>query len=185
MKVTETHLKGCYVVEPMIIRDERGYFLESFHQQKFEEATGQRIYFVQDNQSKSGYGVLRGLHFQKGEHAQAKLVSVQKGRVLDVCVDIRQGSPTYGQHFSIELTEEKRNQLFIPRGFAHGFVVLSETAEFFYKCDNFYAPQSEGGIIFNDPELGIDWGLSPDQLTISGKDQQLPAFSEIAPQPAL
>lgn len=182
MKIEETPLAGCFVVTPLLFRDARGFFCETFHQQKFEEATGMPVRFVQDNLSKSSYGVLRGLHFQKGEHAQAKLVSVMRGAVLDVCVDIRKGSPTFGQSFSLVLSEENRLQLFIPRGFAHGFVVLSEWAEFFYKCDNLYAPTQEGGIHFSDPALGIDWQLPAEALTISEKDQKLPLLSQIEPQ---
>jgi dTDP-4-dehydrorhamnose 3,5-epimerase len=182
MKIEETYLAGCFVVTPLLFRDQRGFFCESFHQQKFEQATGLPIQFVQDNLSKSSRGVLRGLHYQKGEHAQAKLVSVMRGAVLDVCVDIRKGSPTYGNSFSLVLSDENRLQLFIPRGFAHGFVVLSETAEFFYKCDNFYAPAHEAGIHYSDPDLAIDWQLDKETLVISEKDQKLPLLREIEAQ---
>jgi len=184
MNIIESPLKGCYIIEPKVFGDERGYFFESFHQKKFEAATGCKISFVQNNQSLSVHGVLRGLHYQSGEHAQAKLVSVIRGEVLDVCVDIREGSPTFGEHYSLKLSAENKKQLFIPRGFAHGFVVLSERAEFFYKCDNFYAPQAEGGIIYNDAALGIDWLLPEQQLVISEKDQKLPSLQSIIPHPA-
>jgi dTDP-4-dehydrorhamnose 3,5-epimerase len=174
MKVTETKLKDCFIIEPSVFEDDRGYFFESFNRKSFFEKTGLDVDFVQDNQSKSSYGVLRGLHFQKGEHAQAKLVRVLSGKVLDVAVDLREDSPTYKQCFSIELSAANKKQLFVPRGFAHGFVVLSEEAEFFYKCDNFYNKASEGGIIYNDSGLGIDWMVDPRQLTISDKDLVLP-----------
>ncbi|HEX8608100.1 MAG TPA: dTDP-4-dehydrorhamnose 3,5-epimerase, partial [Pedobacter sp.] len=155
MKVTETKLKGCYIIEPMVFKDSRGYFFETFNQPKFEELTGQSGHFVQDNQSSSTYGVIRGLHFQKGEFAQAKLVRVIEGAVLDVAVDIREGSETFGQWTSVELTADNNLQLYIPRGFAHGFSVISVTAVFAYKCDNTYNKASEGGIMYNDPNLGI------------------------------
>ncbi|WP_421808363.1 dTDP-4-dehydrorhamnose 3,5-epimerase [Flagellimonas sp.] len=170
MKVTETKLKGCFVLEPRVFEDERGYFFESFNHKAFCEAIGQQVNFVQDNQSYSTRGVLRGLHYQKGEHAQAKLVRVLQGRVLDVAVDLRESSPTYGQHISIELTGENKKQLFIPRGFAHGFVVLSDSAHFFYKCDNYYNKESEGTIKFDDQTLDIDWQISKSELRVSGKD---------------
>uniref|UniRef100_UPI001491C6E8 dTDP-4-dehydrorhamnose 3,5-epimerase n=1 Tax=Flavobacteriaceae TaxID=49546 RepID=UPI001491C6E8 len=150
MKVTETKLKSCFILEPKVFEDERGYFYESFNHKAFCEAIGQEVNFVQDNQSFSKKGVLRGLHFQKGEHAQAKLVRVLEGCVLDVAVDLRIDSETYGQHVSIELSHDNKKQLFIPRGFAHGFVVLSESAHFFYKCDNYYNKESEGGINYKD-----------------------------------
>lgn len=174
MKVTETFLKGCFIVEPDVFEDDRGYFFESFNYKRFEAGIGEKIDFVQDNQSYSQKGVTRALHYQVGEHAQAKLVRVLHGTVLDVAVDLRKGSPTFGQHFSIELSAENKKQLFIPRGFAHGFVVLSETAEFFYKCDNYYNKDSEGGIIYNDPELNIDWILPEEELLLSDKDAKLP-----------
>lgn len=170
----ETQLKGCFILEPKIIKDQRGYFMESFNEQTFQKGTGQNVHFVQDNQSFSTQGVLRGLHYQTGEHAQAKLVRVLQGEVLDVAVDIRPDSPTYGQSVSILLSAENQKQFFVPRGFAHGFLVLSETATFFYKCDNFYNKESEGGIIFNDPTLNIDWQFEPKDLIISEKDEQLP-----------
>lgn len=174
MKFTETKLKGCFILEPKIITDERGYFMESFNENQFQEGIGQEIHFVQDNQSFSSKGVLRGLHYQTGEHAQAKLVRVLSGEVLDVAVDIRPDSETFGQYVSIVLSAENQKQFYIPRGFAHGFLVLSETATFFYKCDNFYNKESEGGIIFNDPVLKIDWQFNETELIISEKDQNQP-----------
>ncbi|WP_298397549.1 dTDP-4-dehydrorhamnose 3,5-epimerase [Flavobacterium sp.] len=174
MVFTETKLKGCYIIEPKIINDERGYFMESFNEQTFEKGVGQRVHFVQDNQSYSSKGVLRGLHYQTGEHAQAKLVRVLSGEVLDVAVDIRPESETYGQHISVLLSAENQKQFYIPRGFAHGFLVLSDKATFFYKCDNFYNKESEGGLIYNDVDLAIDWQFQTDQLIISEKDQLLP-----------
>lgn len=176
MKVEETKLKGCYLIKPTVFEDERGYFFESFHKRRFEELTDLKIDFVQDNQSKSNRGVLRGLHFQKGEFAQAKLVRVIKGKVLDVAVDLRKNSPTYGEHISVELSEENKFQLFVPRGFAHGFAVLEDDTIFSYKCDNYYHKQSEGGIRFNDPILKIDWRLNNDEIRVSEKDQVLPFF---------
>lgn len=176
MKFIPTELEGCFVIEPKIIGDERGYFMESFNEKNFEKNTGTKVHFVQDNQSFSKRGVLRGLHYQTGDNAQAKLVRVLEGEVLDVAVDIRPGSPTYGKHVSVLLSAENQKQFFVPRGFAHGFVVLSETAVFFYKCDNFYNKDSEGGIFYNDEELGIDWKLSGNGLTISEKDQLLPTL---------
>ena len=177
MNFIETKLKGCFRIEPKIIRDERGYFMESFNERTFENGIGQNVHFIQDNQSFSSKGVLRGLHYQCGEHAQAKLVRVLQGEVLDVAVDIRPDSETYGQHEAVILSGENQNQFFIPRGFAHGFLVLSETATFFYKCDNFYNKESEGGIIFSDPEINIDWQFEIDKLIISEKDQILPTLS--------
>lgn len=173
MKATETKLKGCFIIEPAVFKDSRGYFFESFNQPKFEELTGQQGNFVQDNQSASTYGVIRGLHFQKGEHAQAKLVRAIEGAVLDVAVDIREGSETYGQWVAVELTGENNLQLYVPRGFAHGFSVLSETAVFAYKCDNTYNKASEGGILFSDPTLNIDWGIPEEFRSLSEKDLAL------------
>lgn len=173
MKVTETNLKGCFLIEPAVFKDSRGYFFETFNQSKFEALTGQSGHFVQDNQSSSTYGVIRGLHFQKGDSAQAKLVRAIEGSVLDVAVDIRKGSPTYGQWFSVELSAENNLQLYIPRGFAHGFSVLTETAVFAYKCDNNYDKASEGGIAYNDPKLGIDWGIPEGSRSLSEKDLAL------------
>lgn len=179
MKAIETKLKGCFILEPTVFEDDRGYFFESYNQQKFEEITGANVNFVQDNQSYSSYGVLRGIHFQTGEHAQAKLVRVLSGRVLDVAVDLRPDSPTYGQYERVELSAENKRQFFVPRGFGHGFVVLSETAEFFYKCDNFYNKAAEGGIIFNDPTLNIDWGVPGTEVKVSEKDMQLSDFKSL------
>ena len=176
MKFIETKLKGCFILEPNTINDERGYFMESFNEQTFEKGIGQKVNFVQDNQSYSSIGVLRGLHYQTGNHAQAKLVRVLSGEVLDVAVDIRPESDTYGQHISILLSGENQKQFFVPRGFAHGFLVLSEKATFFYKCDNFYNKESEGGIKYDDLDLNIDWQFDTDKLIISEKDQSLPNF---------
>jgi dTDP-4-dehydrorhamnose 3,5-epimerase len=178
MIFTETKLKGCFTIEPKIIHDERGYFMESFNENTFQNGIGQNVHFVQDNQSFSTKGVLRGLHYQCGEHAQAKLVRVLHGEVLDVAVDIRPGSETFGQYESVILSAEKQNQFFVPRGFAHGFLVLSETATFFYKCDNFYNKESEGGIIYNDSEINIDWQFEINNLIISEKDQVLPTLQK-------
>lgn len=178
MKVTETKLKDCLILQPTKFGDSRGYFFESFNERTFEELTGDKVHFVQDNQSFSTRGVLRGLHAQVGEFAQAKLVRVLQGEVLDVAVDVRLGSPTFGQYEAIYLSAENNLQLFIPRGFLHGFVVLSDTAEFFYKCDNFYHRDAECGLRFDDPYLGIDWQLLDHELTISEKDQHLPLWKE-------
>lgn len=178
MNFIETKLKGCFILEPKIIKDQRGFFMESFNEQTFQKGTGQKVHFVQDNQSFSSKGVLRGLHYQTGEHAQAKLVRVLQGEVLDVAVDIRPDSPTYGQYESIILSAENQLQFYIPRGFAHGFLVLSETATFFYKCDNFYNKESEGGIIFNEPIINIDWQFELNDLIISEKDEQLPNLQQ-------
>ena len=176
MDVIPTKLEGCVILDPNVIYDERGYFMESYNEKKFEALTGQQVHFVQDNQSYSTKGVLRGLHYQTGEHAQAKLVRVLQGEVLDVAVDIRPDSSTYGQHVAVMLTAENQRQLFVPRGFAHGFIVLSETAGFFYKCDNFYNKESEGGIIYNDKTIGIDWMMSGEDLLVSDKDRVLPTL---------
>ncbi len=171
MEVIPTALDGVVILQPRIFADARGYFFESFSQRKFEQLV-RPIRFVQDNESKSTRGVLRGLHYQKPPFAQSKLVRVIHGAVLDVAVDIRLGSPTYGQHVAVELTAENHRQLFIPRGFAHGFAVLSEEAIFQYKCDNFYAPQAEGAIAWNDPALGINWHLAAEAVQLSDKDRQ-------------
>lgn len=179
MTALETKLQGCFILEPKIFEDHRGYFFESFNQNQFNSLTNTNTRFVQDNESFSNKGVLRGLHYQTGEHAQAKLVRVIQGRVLDVAVDLRAGSPTFSQYVAVELTETNKKQLFIPRGFAHGFVVLSDTAIFSYKCDNFYNKESEGGIIYNDPTLSIDWQLPEDSLIVSEKDLALPKFSDL------
>lgn len=178
MEVEETKLLGCFILKPKIFADNRGFFFESFNQNTFNKLTGQSVSFIQDNESFSYKGVLRGLHYQKEKYAQAKLVRVIKGKVLDVAVDIRKESPTFGQHVSIELSEENKKQLFIPRGFAHGFVVLSDNAIFSYKCDNFYNKKSEGGIIFSDKKLQINWVLPNDELIISDKDLVLPEFDK-------
>lgn len=179
MTAIETKLKGCFIIEPKVLEDHRGYFFESFNQNKFNDLIGKNIDFVQDNESFSSKGVLRGLHFQIGEYAQAKLVRVVKGTVLDVVVDIRKDSPTFSKHFSIELSEENKTQLFVPRGFAHGFIVLSDTAIFSYKCDNFYNKSSEQGLRFDDPSLGIDWKLPPNEFIVSEKDLALPTLLNV------
>lgn len=178
MKVEQTPLKDCYIIHDTVFADERGYFFESFNQQKFESLTGLNIAFVQDNQSRSSKGVLRGMHYQLGEHAQAKLVRVLEGSVLDVVVDLRIDSPSFGQSFSIELTNENRKQFFVPRGFAHGFVVTSPTATFFYKCDNYYNKESEGGFIYNDSTINIDWQMDEASIILSDKDKILPSFED-------
>lgn len=177
MKNTETKLKGCFILEPGIFEDERGYFFESYNENKLALILGYTPRFVQDNQSKSQYGVVRGLHMQAGEHAQAKLVRVLEGRVLDVVVDVRPGSPTFGQHIAVELSAENRKQLFVPRGFLHGFSVLSKEAVFFYKCDNLYNKESEDGIDPLDPQLAIDWQLEPEEMVLSQKDKEAQSFA--------
>ena len=179
MQIRPTPLEGCFIIQPKIFEDERGCFYESFNKQQFENLTGQRINFVQDNESLSSKGVLRGLHFQKGEFDQAKLVRVVKGAVQDVVVDVRPGSKTYGQFFSIELSEENKTQLFIPRGLAHGFLALEDTTVFSYKCDNFYNKEAELGIIFNDKDLKITWNSLDNDFIVSEKDQKLPKFRTI------
>jgi dTDP-4-dehydrorhamnose 3,5-epimerase len=173
MTVQETKLKGCFILEPKVFEDGRGYFFESFNQDTFNNLIGENITFIQDNESFSSKGVLRGLHYQTGEYAQAKLVRVIKGNVLDIAVDIRKDSPTFGEHVSLELSEENKKQLFVPRGFAHGFIVLSDTAIFSYKCDNFYNKESEAGIIYNDKALNIDWILNETEFVVSEKDINL------------
>ena len=178
MKITTTAIEGVVILEPKVFGDERGYFFESFSQREFEEKVCKTT-FVQDNESSSRYGVLRGLHFQKPPHAQAKLVRVVKGKVLDIAVDIRKGSPTFGHHVSIELSGENKRQLFIPRGFAHGFAVLSDEVVFQYKCDRYYVPHSEGGILWNDPALGIDWKLSAEDVILSEKDKKNVLLNEL------
>lgn len=171
MNIIKTDIEGVIIIEPRIFKDDRGYFFESFNQKEFEEKVC-RTTFVQDNESKSSYGVLRGLHFQKPPFAQSKLVRVVKGAVLDVAVDIRVGSPTFGNYVAVELTGENHRQFFIPRGFAHGFSVLSEEVIFQYKCDNFYAPECEGAIAWDDPDLGIDWRLPVNEVVLSEKDMK-------------
>ena len=171
MNIIKTSIEGVVIIEPRLFKDERGYFLESFNQREFEEKVCKTT-FVQDNESKSGYGVIRGLHYQKPPFAQSKLVRVIKGAVLDVAVDIRKDSPTFGQHVAVELTEENHRQFFIPRGFAHGFSVLSEEVIFQYKCDEFYHPEAEGAIAWNDAELGIDWRIPLEKVLVSEKDSK-------------
>lgn len=178
MKLIETPLKDCYVIEPIIFEDDRGYFYEKYNEKRFEDLTGLNGHFVQDNISKSSYGVLRGLHLQKGEYAQAKLVSCLEGEVWDVAVDLRVDSPTFGQWYGVELTAENKRQFYIPRGFAHGFSVLSDIAIFTYKCDNFYNKESEGGILWNDTDLNIDWKLPTEVIQLSEKDKIQPLFKE-------
>ena len=177
MEIIKTNIEGVVIIEPRLFRDSRGYFFESFSKREFEEKVGP-VDFVQDNESMSSYGVMRGLHFQRPPFAQSKLVRCGKGAVLDVAVDIRKGSPTYGQHVAVELTEENHRQFFIPRGFAHGFAVLSETAVFQYKCDNFYHPEADGGISILDSSLGIDWRIPTDQAILSEKDTKHPLLKE-------
>ena len=178
MEVIKTNIEGVVIIEPRIFKDDRGYFFESFSQREFEEKVCKTT-FVQDNESKSSYGVLRGLHFQKPPFAQSKLVRVIKGAVLDVAVDIRKGSPTFGQYVSVELTGDNHRQFFIPRGFAHGFSVLSEEVIFQYKCDNFYSPQSEGAIAWNDPDLNIDWRIPVEEVILSEKDSKHPKLKDL------
>lgn len=178
MKVYKTELEGCLILEPTLFEDERGYFMESYNQASFNKATGLDVHFVQDNQSFSKRGVIRALHYQRGTHAQAKLVRVLQGEVLDVAVDLRQNSETFGRHVAVVLSGENRRQMFIPRGCAHGFATLSEMAVFFYKCDNYYNRESEGGIIFNDPGLNIDWKLAESEIILSPKDAGLPQLND-------
>lgn len=178
MNFVETKLKGCFIIEPQLFEDERGYFFESFNEQKFASAVGSAVNFVQDNQSFSTKGVIRAIHYQIGEHSQAKLVRVLQGRVLDVAVDLRRESPTFGEHISLEISDENKRQLYIPRGFGHGFSVLSETAQFFYKCDNFYNKDAEGGIVYKDPFLKIDWKIPDEEIRVSDKDLALPNFEK-------
>lgn len=177
MNIIKTDIDGVVILEPKVFKDDRGYFMESFSK-NFFETEACKTEFVQDNESKSSSGVLRGLHFQKPPYAQSKLVRVVKGSVLDVAVDIRKGSPTFGQHVAVELSEENKRQFFVPRGFAHGFVVLSEEVIFQYKCDNYYAPQYEGAIAWNDPNLNIDWRIASNKILLSEKDKNHPALSE-------
>ncbi len=176
MRVVETKLKDCFIIEPTFFKDERGYFFESYSQKKFEELTGLSPHFIQDNQSKSTYGVVRGLHQQLGDHAQAKLVRVLQGKVLDVAVDVRPGSETYGEHVAVELSEENHLQLFVPRGFLHGFAVLSDEATFSYKCDNFYNKESEDGIYPLDKTINVDWQIPSEKIILSDKDINARAF---------
>ena len=182
MEVLTTSISGVYIIEPKVFKDSRGYFFESFSQREFDEKIsallGQEIRFVQDNESMSGYGVMRGLHFQRPPFTQSKLVRCVRGAVLDVAVDLRRGSPTYGQHVAVELTEENHRQFFIPKGFAHGFAVLSETAVFQYKCDEFYHPEADGGISILDESLGIDWRIPAEEAILSEKDLRHPRLCE-------
>ena len=177
MEYKETKIKGVFIIEPKVFQDARGYFMEAWKQAEFDEHVGRTV-FIQDNESKSSFGVLRGLHYQKGDASQAKLVRVIKGKVLDVAVDIRKSSPTFGQHVMVELSEENKRQFFIPRGFAHGFLVLSDEAIFTYKVDNPYAPQCEAGIRWNDPDVGIEWPIDPAQVLTSEKDLKQPLFKD-------
>ena len=179
MNYIQTEIDGVWLIEPKVFRDERGYFMEAFKEEEFKAHVGD-VHFIQDNESKSSFGVLRGLHYQKGEHCQAKLVRVIKGRVLDVAVDLRQSSPTFGKYVSVELSEENQRQFFIHRGFAHGFLVLSDEAIFTYKVDNKYAPQAEASILYNDEALGIDWPLAESQMLLSAKDREGTAFKDAA-----
>lgn len=177
MNVIKTEIEGIVIIEPRIFNDARGYFFESFSERDFCKEV-REVRFVQDNESKSSYGVLRGLHFQKPPFCQSKLVRVIKGAVLDVAVDIRKGSPTFGKHVAVELTEDNHRQFFVPRGFAHGFSVLSDEVIFQYKCDNFYAPQSEGAIAWNDPDLNIDWRIPAEKVILSEKDKNHPCLKD-------
>ena len=177
MEYKKTAIEGVYVIEPRVFNDARGYFFEAWKKQEFEEQVGP-VDFIQDNESKSSYGVLRGLHYQKGDLSQAKLVRVIKGKVLDVAVDLRKSSPTFGQHVMVELSDENKRQFFIPRGFAHGFLVLSEEAVFTYKVDNVYAPQAEAGVRWNDPALGIEWPIDPNDVLTSEKDLRQPLLCD-------
>ena len=177
MNIIKTEIEGVVIIEPRLFKDERGYFFESFSERDFNTQV-RTIHFVQDNESKSSYGVLRGLHFQKPPYAQSKLVRVIKGAVLDVAVDIRKGSPTFGQHIAVELTEDNHRQFFIPRGFAHGFSVLTPEVIFQYKCDNFYAPQADGGICITDESLGIDWKIPMEAAIMSEKDKKHPMLKD-------
>lgn len=178
MEVIKTEIDGVLIIEPKVFGDHRGYFFESFNEREFALKTGQELHFVQDNESKSCYGVVRGLHFQKGNKAQAKLVRVIKGRVLDVAVDIRPDSPTFGKYVSAELTAENHRQFFIPKGFAHGFAVLSPEVVFQYKCDEFYCPEAEGAIAWDDPDLAIDWKLPAEDVILSDKDRRHPNLKD-------
>ena len=177
MDYKETSIKGVYIIEPRVFNDARGYFFEAWKKEEFEQHVG-HVEFMQDNESKSGYGVLRGLHYQKGDMAQAKMVRVIKGRVLDVAVDLRRHSETFGQHVMVELSDENKRQLFIPRGFAHGFLVMSDEAIFTYKVDNVYAPQAEAGIRWDDPQLAIDWPIDLSKVQTSDKDLRLPLLRD-------
>lgn len=178
MEITATPIEGIYIIEPEVFGDSRGYFFESFNLREFEKKIG-RIEFVQDNESKSRYGVVRGLHFQKAPYAQSKLVRCVKGKVMDIAVDIRKGSPTFGKYTAVELSEENHRQLFLPKGMAHGFAVLSEEAVFQYKCDEFYHPEAEGAIAWNDPEIGIEWPIPETDIILSEKDRNHPHLKDL------
>ena len=178
MKLINTDIEGVIIIEPQLFEDERGYFFEAFSEHKFAELTGIKTHFVQDNESRSSVGVVRGLHFQLPPHAQSKLVRVVRGAILDVAVDIRRGSPTFGKHIAVELSEHNHRQLFIPRGFAHGFSVLEGDAIVEYKCDNYYAPEAEGAIRWNDATLAIDWKVADSEVVVSAKDKANPLFEE-------
>lgn len=178
MQVIKTALEGVLIIEPRIFKDTRGYFFESYNKKAFDEAIGRKVDFVQDNESMSSRGVMRGLHFQRPPYTQAKLVRCVRGRVLDVAVDLRKGSPTYGRHVAVELSEDNHRQFFVPRGFAHGFAVLSDVAVFQYKCDNYYAPEADGGISIADESLGIDWQLDPSEALLSDKDMKHPLLKD-------
>ena len=180
MIIEQTPLQDCFIIHEKMNGDARGYFIETYNQRDFKTVTGLDIEFVQDNQSRSTKGVLRGLHMQRGSSAQAKLVRVLEGKVLDVAVDLRKESPSFGQHYAIELTADNRKQFFVPAGFAHGFVVLSETVTFFYKVDKFYEPGNEVGIMYNDKDLNIDWRLSESEIILSDKDNKLGSFADYA-----
>ncbi len=182
MPILPGEINGLWIIEPRVFSDNRGFFYESYNHRNFVETTGFQGDFIQDNHSFSHYGVIRGLHFQKAPHAQSKLVRVVQGEVLDIAVDIRENSPSFGQYQSVRLSAENNRQFFVPQGFAHGFVVLSKTAVLLYKCDNYYAPQSESGIIYNDPELNIDWQVPEDKIIVSDKDKLLPQLSELRRQ---
>ena len=173
MECIRTEIKDCFIIKPTVFSDNRGYFFESFNEQKFNQVTGLEIHFVQDNQAKSNRGILRGLHFQNGEHEQAKLVRVLQGKVIDVAVDLRKDSPTYLQHVAVELSAENNLQLFVPKGFAHGYSVLEDNTIFCYKCDNYYNKEAEGGVFYADPKLNINWQLNEDEIILSEKDKQL------------
>ena len=179
MEIIQTNIEGVFVVEPKVFGDERGYFFESFNAREFADKTGLDISFVQDNESKSRYGVLRGLHFQRPPFAQSKLLSVVQGKVLDVAVDLRKGSATYGKYFSCELSGETHRRLFLPKGMAHGYVVLSEEAIFQYKCDEFYHPEAEGGVAWNDEDIAIPWPVKADDIVLSAKDRQHPRLKDL------
>lgn len=179
MKINETHLKGCYIIEPTVFNDERGSFYEGYHQQKMEATIGEKLNFIQDNVSISKKNVLRGLHFQGSKFSQAKLVQVLQGEVLDVIVDIRKDSPTYGEHLKVNLSHNNKKLIYLPRGMAHGFLALTDNVIFTYKCDNYYHPQEESGIIYNDPDLNINWGLDKSEIILSDKDYKLLNFKEI------